>query len=185
MQLGFFYNQTRCHGCFTCSIACKDWHDLPPGAVDWRKVSTIEEGKFPELFVAFLSLSCCHCAEPACLSACPAGAISKRKEDGIVVVDQDKCWGKARCDLCLQACPYSIPQFGAEDNAKMQMCNFCLERWAENKKPICVDACPMRALDAGPLEELKAKYGDTKEAAGFTYSSQTHPSIIFKPKQRG
>ena len=47
---------------------------------------------------------------------------------------------------------------------------------------ICVEACPMRALDAGPLEELKAHYGDIQEVEGFTHSKKTKPSIIFKPR---
>ena len=82
---------------------------------------------------------------------------------------------------CKEACPYSAPQFGPEPNAKIQKCDFCLERWAEGKKPICVDACPMRALDAGPLDELKTKYGDIKEVEGFTYSTKATPAIVFKP----
>lgn len=184
MQTAFYFDQTRCHGCFTCAVACKDWHDIPAGPVSWRKVTTIENGKFPSVFVAFLSLSCCHCAEPACASACPVNAIAKREEDGIMAVDRDRCLGKNKCDLCLQACPYQIPQFGAEDNAKMQMCNFCLDRLAENKKPICVDACPMLALDAGPLSELRAKYGDRKEAVGFAHSPQVAPSVVFKLKEK-
>jgi hypothetical protein len=85
--------------------------------------------------------------------------------------------------LCLRVCPYNVPQFGAEKGSKMQKCDFCFERLDENKKPICVDACIMRALDAGALEELKAKYGYFQEAVGFTYSLSTRPSIIFKPKQ--
>ena len=85
--------------------------------------------------------------------------------------------------LCLRVCPYDAPQFGAEKGAKMQKCDLCLDRLEENKNPICVDACIMRALDAGPLEELKAKYGDIQECAGFTYSSSTKPAIIFKPKR--
>jgi anaerobic dimethyl sulfoxide reductase subunit B (iron-sulfur subunit) len=85
--------------------------------------------------------------------------------------------------LCLEACPYDAPQFGAEESAKMQKCDLCLERWAEHKKPICVDACPMRALDAGPIKELRAKYGDIKEAEGFVYSEKLTPTIAFKPKK--
>ena len=84
--------------------------------------------------------------------------------------------------LCLRACPYHAPQFGAEKGGKMQKCDFCLDRLEQNKKPICVDACIMRALDAGAMEELRAKYGDTQEAVGFAYSSTTMPSIIFRPK---
>jgi len=122
------------------------------------------------------------CIEPTCVPACPVNAISKRELDGIVVVDREACLGKDNCDMCLQACPYDAPQFGAEENAKMQKCDLCLDRWAENKKPICIDACPLRALDAGPLDELKAKYGDIKEAEGFTYSTEVIPSIVSKPQ---
>ena len=84
--------------------------------------------------------------------------------------------------LCLRVCPYDAPQFGAEEGAKMQKCDLCLDRLAENKKPICVDACIMRALDAGDVQELKARYGDVCQTVGFAYSSDTRPSVIFKPK---
>jgi len=53
-----------------------------------------------------------------------------------------------------------MPQFGAENNAKMQKCHFCLDRLDKNQKPACVDSCPMRALDAGPLDKLRGLYGD-------------------------
>ena len=182
MQMGFYFDQTRCTGCYTCVVACKDWHDVPAGPASWRRVATIEKGEYPNVFVAFLATSCYHCDQPACAAACPAEAITKRKRDGIVVVDQKKCLGKDQCDLCIQACPYEAPQFGAESKAKMQMCNLCPDRLKEGKKPICVAGCPMRALDAGPLEELKALYGETSEAEGFVFSSELKPSIVFKPK---
>ncbi len=85
--------------------------------------------------------------------------------------------------LCRDVCPYNAPQFGDETNAKMQMCDFCSDRLAENKQPICVGACPLYALDAGPLDELMAKYGDAKEAEGFVYSPDTCPSVLFRPKR--
>jgi anaerobic dimethyl sulfoxide reductase subunit B (iron-sulfur subunit) len=184
MQLGFYFDQTRCTGCCTCVVACKDWHDVPAGPASWRRVTTIEEGEFPNLFVAFLGTSCCHCAQPACISVCPADAIIKRKQDGIIVVDRDKCHGKDLCDLCLQACPYHAPQFRAEPNAKMEMCDLCFDRLEEGKKPICVEACPMRALDTGPLHELKSRYGGVVKAEGFDYSSNLQPSVIFRPKEK-
>jgi anaerobic dimethyl sulfoxide reductase subunit B (iron-sulfur subunit) len=184
MQIGFYFDQTRCTGCYACVVACKDWHDVPAGPASWRRVATIEKGEFPDLFVAFYTSSCYHCAEPACVAACPAGAITKRQEDGVVLVDQEKCLGKDQCDLCLQACTYKAPQFGDEPNAKMQMCNLCPDRLEEGKKPICVAGCPMRALDAGPIDEMVALYGDVKEAEGFTYSTELKPSIVFKPKIR-
>ena len=183
MQMGFYFDQTRCTGCFTCIVACKDWNDVDAGPASWRRVITIEKGKYPDLFVAFLSAACHHCAEPSCVSACPVNAITKREQDGVVVVDREACLGKDSCDMCLQECPYDAPQFGAEEDARMQKCDFCLSRLAENKKPACVDACPMRALDAGPIEELWARYGDIREAEGYVYSAKLLPAIIFKPKK--
>jgi anaerobic dimethyl sulfoxide reductase subunit B (iron-sulfur subunit) len=183
MQKGFYFDQSRCIGCYTCVVACKDWHDIPAGPESWRRVVSIERGKFPNLFVAYLSLACCNCARPRCIETCPAGAITKRKEDGIVVVDKKLCLGKDDCGVCKESCPYDVPQFGTEENAKMGMCDFCLDRLAANKNPICVDACPMMALDAGSMDRLKAKYGGMKEAAGFVYSAEARPSVMFKPKK--
>lgn len=181
MQIGFYFDQTRCTGCYTCTVACKDWHDIPAGPASWIRVSTIERGKFPNVFVAFFAQPCYHCVQPACVEVCPVDAVIKRAEDGIVIVDQDKCLGKDSCATCKEACPWEVPQFRA-DNAKMEKCDFCLERWAEGKNPICVDSCPMYALDAGPMEEMKAKYGGATQAAGFTWSEKCQPSVVFKPK---
>jgi anaerobic dimethyl sulfoxide reductase subunit B (iron-sulfur subunit) len=85
--------------------------------------------------------------------------------------------------LCKDVRPYSAPQFAAEEKAKMQKCDLCVDRWAESKKPICVEACPVRALDAVPIEQLKAKYGQIKDAYGFVYSATVEPSIVNKPQQ--
>ena len=182
MQMGFYFDQTRCTGCYTCVVACKDWHDVPAGPASWRRMLTIEKGTYPNVFVAFLATACYHCVKPACVDACPANAITKREQDGVVVVDREACLGKD-CGICLEVCPYQAPQFGAEDDAKMQKCTLCYKRLGKNKKPICVDACPMQALDAGPIEELQAKYGNTRQAEGFTYSVEMAPSVIFKPKK--
>jgi anaerobic dimethyl sulfoxide reductase subunit B (iron-sulfur subunit) len=57
MQLGFYVDQSRCTGCHTCVVACKDWNDLPAGPVNWRWVSSVEEGVFPKVFVGYVSLS--------------------------------------------------------------------------------------------------------------------------------
>ncbi|MBW2090900.1 MAG: 4Fe-4S dicluster domain-containing protein [Deltaproteobacteria bacterium] len=182
MQTGFYFDQTRCTGCYTCVVACKDWHDIDAGPVSWRRVITIEKGKYPNLFVAFLSAACYHCLEPACADCCPVEAISKREEDGIVVVDSDICLGKDDCGACDDACPYDAPQFGPEEDAKMQKCNLCLERLEKGEKPVCVESCPMRALDSGPVEELKAKYGNFRDAEGFVFKENLKPCFIINPK---
>jgi len=185
MQMAFYFDQTQCIGCYACMIACKDWHDVALGPVGYREVTYIEKGKYPNPYVAYINLTCHHCANPECASACPASAISKREEDGIVVVDRELCLGKGECGACLDACTYDMPRFGDEENAKMQKCNFCLDRLAESKDPICVGACPSRCLEFGPLTELTAKHGCTRDAEGFTYSENTRPSVIFKAKREG
>ncbi|MDD4859641.1 MAG: 4Fe-4S dicluster domain-containing protein [Dehalococcoidales bacterium] len=183
MQKGFYFDQSRCTGCFTCAVACKDWHDTPAGPANWIRVQALEEGKFPNTELSYLFKSCFHCAQPTCIKACPVNAITKRAEDGIVIVNRETCIGGEKCKYaCRKACRYEAPQFGAEPNAKMQKCDLCLERWGENKKPICVEACPMRALDAGTMDELKAKYGSRQEAINFTYVKRMEPSVVLKSK---
>ncbi|MDB4433462.1 4Fe-4S dicluster domain-containing protein [bacterium] len=184
MQLAFYLDQTRCTGCWTCIIACKDWNNIPAGRVSWRKVTTIQRGKYPEPFLAFLSTSCHHCADPACASACPHEAITKRAEDGIVVVDADACIGHDDCGACLEACPYHALHFGDGENPKVQKCDFCLERWSRGELPICVASCPMRALDAGPLDEIEERFGSIRQVEGFEYDETLRPSVVFKPKLR-
>ncbi|MBW2062794.1 MAG: 4Fe-4S dicluster domain-containing protein [Deltaproteobacteria bacterium] len=183
MQIGFYFDQTRCTGCGACQVACKDWHDLLAGPEKWMRILYTEKGKFPDVFVSYLVGPCFHCIDPVCIPACPVNAISKRKEDGIVVVDSQACLGSEACDFkCLKACPYDAPQFDQELGSKMQKCNFCLDRWAEEKLPVCVEACPTRALDAGSLQELESRYGQVREAEGFSYSKRTKPAVVFKPK---
>ena len=185
MQVGFYFDQTRCIGCDACIVACKDWNDVPAGTEFWMKILYNEEGKTPNIFVSYLVRLCYHCEDPICIPVCPVGAITKRKEDGIVIVDSNKCLGNEECNSkCLKACPYDAPQFGPEKGAKIRKCTFCLERHLENKIPVCVQTCRPRALYAGNLEELKAKYDEIREADNFQYSDRTKPAIIFKPKKK-
>ena len=176
-QYGFDFDVERCVECHACEVACKSFHNIEPG-VKWRRIASAWEGQYPDVRTMTISLACLHCGEPACESVCPTGAIQKRTEDGIVVVDHAKCIG---CHCCFLACPFGVPQYG--EDGKMQKCDLCLDRWVEGKKPICVAACPMRAMDAGPLDELKARYGDVREAEGFVYSGKLIPSVVFKPKR--
>ncbi|MBW1997548.1 MAG: 4Fe-4S ferredoxin [Deltaproteobacteria bacterium] len=146
------------------------------------RVRTVEEGRFPHVRVSFLAIPCYHCSDPACIKACPAGAITKRESDGIVLVDREACLGLGGCGSCKEACPYDVPQFAEAENAKMQKCHFCVDRWDKGKKPVCVEACPMRALDAGPMEFLESLYGKSQRAQGFELTDHCSPSVIFKEK---
>ena len=183
MQIGFYFDQTRCTGCGACQVACKDWNDLPAGSRNWMRVLYTEMGKFPNVFVGYLIAPCYHCQHPPCAHACPVAAIEKRDVDGIVIVDSHKCLGNIDCPVkCLKACPYGAPQFGEEKGAKMNKCDYCLDRWVANKLPACVEACPTRALDAGSMETLADRYGRGLEAVGFDYKNHTKPAVVLKSK---
>lgn len=183
--MGIYFDQARCTGCYTCVVACKDWYDIPAGPVNFMRVRCIEHGTFPVLFAAYLASPCFHCQDPPCARVCPEQAITRREGDGIVVVDPERCAGASRCPKkCLKACPWNAPQFADRPDAKMQKCQLCHERLSSGQKPICVEACPMFALDIGPLHELRAKYGSATEAEGFKYLERFGPSVVFKPKKR-
>jgi NADPH-dependent glutamate synthase beta subunit-like oxidoreductase len=91
VQRGIYFDQARCTGCFACSVACKDLHDTPAGPANWMQIKYREAGNFPDLFVSHQAVPCYQCANPVCSFVCPNDAITKRKEDGVVIVDRDKC----------------------------------------------------------------------------------------------
>lgn len=184
MQIGFYFDQTRCTGCSACRVACKDWNDIEAGPENWMYINSREQGVCPDVQVSYLANTCWHCLDPVCVQACPADAIMKREADGIVIVDKDACLGTIECDKkCLNACPYNAPQFADTAGAKMSKCNFCLDRFHEGKLPSCVESCYTRALDAGTLADLEARYGSSKEAVGFKYSKRTKPALVLKGKK--
>ena len=86
LQLGFVHNNVDCIGCRACEIACKDKNGLPPGP-RFRRVQYVEGGEFPNVYAYKVNMSCNHCAQPACLPTCPTGAIFKRKDNGVVDID--------------------------------------------------------------------------------------------------
>ena len=100
-----------------------------------------------------------------------------KTEDGIVMVDYEKCIG---CRYCEWACPYDAPQFD-EQRGIMTKCNFCYDALANGESPSCVAACPSRALEFGEREELEAKYGKLQEVAPLPSASLTDPSLIITP----
>jgi anaerobic dimethyl sulfoxide reductase subunit B (iron-sulfur subunit) len=175
-QYGFYMHTDRCVQCHACEVACKSWNNLELG-VRWRRVVDFWEGKFPQVANRTISLSCMHCDQPACAAVCPAGAISKRAEYGIVTVDQQKCTG---CRTCATACPFGAPQYGR--TGKMQKCNMCLDRLGQGKQPSCVETCPGEALQFGTLEDLTALAG---KRSGERVSAATGPAFLISGKLAG
>jgi anaerobic dimethyl sulfoxide reductase subunit B (iron-sulfur subunit) len=178
-QYGFFFDQSRCYGCQACSVACKDWHDIEPGPEKWMSVYEWETGAFPDVRIHILAWSCGHCDNPACVDACDQGALFKEDSYGAVLVDTEKCLGERNC---FAVCPYGAPKFASDaPGTKMTKCNLCVDRLAVGDKPVCVLSCPMRAFDFGPIEELRAKYGDSAQLAEMPDPSATRPNYVLKP----
>lgn len=158
--LGFSFDLARCSGCLACVTACLDQNDLPARGIRFRQVTRVETGAYPNARIAHVSLACLHCGEAPCVAVCPRGAISKRVEDGIVVVDPRACIG---CHACATVCPVGAPQFPG--GAGMAKCDLCLGRVASGLEPACVRTCPTRALAFGPLEELADRLADRTSGA--------------------
>ena len=178
-QYGFFFDQSRCYGCQACATACKDWNGIAPGPEKWMTVYEWETGTFPRTRIHTLAFSCGHCEEPACVPACPEGAIFKEDEFGAVLVDDAKCVG---CRSCAAACPFGAPKFASDDEGtKMSKCTMCIDKLSTGEQPQCALACPLRALDFGPIEELEAKYGAARSLEGMPDTSVLRPAMVFKP----
>lgn len=131
-----------------------------------------------DVFAYYMSISCNHCSDPACTKVCPTGAMHKN-EDGFVIVNEEICIG---CRYCHMACPYDAPQYDAQ-KGHMTKCDGCYSRVKAGQKPICVDACPLRALDFAPIDELRAKYGDQASIAPLPPAEITHPNLVVKPNK--
>ena len=183
-QLAMYFDGTACIGCKTCQVSCKDKNNLPLG-IKWRRVieyaggSWVSQNNFQipnNIFGYYVSIACNHCENAACVQVCPTMALTKRA-DGVVVINADQCVG---CRYCEWACPYGAPQF---DEAKgvMTKCNFCEDLVAQGKNPVCVDACPMRALEFGELSELRAKYGSVNAIEPLPPSNLTSPALVITP----
>jgi anaerobic dimethyl sulfoxide reductase subunit B len=192
-QLAFFVNSDACSGCKTCQVACKDKNNLPAG-VHWRRVYEVAAGSWQRKGEAWtstvavynLSVSCHHCADPVCGRQCSVDAIWKRP-DGIVLIDQQRC---TKCNKCRTDCPYEAIRFDAAANT-VGKCDFCADRIDAGGPPVCVTACPNRALDFGDLDDLRRRYG--ANLAGETPAppvdrvfplddpSISRPALVIKP----
>ena len=118
--------------------------------------------------------TCRQCEDPACGNACPQKAITTDSR-GIRVVDTDKCIG---CGYCHMACPYNVPEVDRSQGHSVK-CDGCADRVAAGKNPMCVDACPLRALDFGPVEEI-SKLGERASIAPLPDPSLTNPNLYVK-----
>lgn len=177
MALGFYFNMAHCTGCRACQTACNDRNDNPAHVV-FRRVSTYQVGTYPTATRVNYSAACNHCASPACVANCPTGAC-QQAEDGTVFNDQSVCIG---CQTCVNSCPYGHPQYDEANNVSGK-CDSCKAFRDNGQNPVCVDACPMRALEFGDLDELRAAHpGElVSELPILPSASETTPSLLVNP----
>lgn len=135
MAKGFVVDLKKCVGCKACVAVCKIRYELPAG-VSRRRVMVRDVDMDPKRL--FISMACNHCAEPACLLACPKGAISKDSE-GRIIQDKAKCVGCRRCEW---ACPYGAICYNMVTQ-KVDKCDGCATK-ADG--PRCAEACHAVAL---------------------------------------
>lgn len=200
-KLGLVIDLDICVGCHACATSCKEWnaggiagpltdedaYGKDPHGVWFNRVHSYEVAPDPDTRQPAMTLhfprSCLHCETPACVTVCPTGASYKRAEDGIVLVDEDKCIG---CKLCSWACPYGAREYSHVEGV-MKKCTLCVDRIynrnlaEEDRQPACVQACPTRARHFGDLGDPASKVSQlVAERAGVALL----PELGYAPVNR-
>ncbi len=121
-------------------------------------------GEYENTFMMYLPRLCEHCLNPSCAASCPSGAIYKREEDGIVLIDQEKCRGWR---MCVSGCPYKKIYYNWE-SGKSEKCTFCYPRIESGLPTVCSETCVGRIrylgvmlYDADKIEEAASVAGET------------------------
>lgn len=199
MRYGMAIDLKKCIGCQTCTIACKAENGTGPD-IFWNIVKDQESGRYPLVTRVFLPLPCMQCEDPSCVSVCPTGA-SYRRDDGIVLVDPEKCVG---CGYCVEGCPYGrrylnkrrVGYYGKEETPNEQIgysqhetgvaekCTFCSHLLEQGKEPACVKACPVKARTFGDLEDPNSEVSQlitSKKGFQLLKELGTNPSVFYLP----
>jgi anaerobic dimethyl sulfoxide reductase subunit B len=151
MTLGFYVATDHCYGCKTCTIACANEHLLSTG-VFLRRVRHIDTSD--PVGHAFVSMSCNHCDDPACVKNCPVGAYTKDEETGLVVQDHSLCIG---CKSCIEACPFHAPAYCEEDSTTYK-CDGCVQRRSIGLQPVCTIVCPSANISMDEFDTLLSSH---------------------------
>ena len=201
-QLALVIDLNVCVGCHACVTSCKEWntsgsagplvdenaYGASPTGTFFNRVQTFEAGVFPDTDTVHFPKSCLHCEDPPCVPVCPTGASYKRKEDGIVLVDYDKCIG---CKYCAWACPYGARELD-EARQVMTKCTLCVdsiydEQLAEiDRKPACVKACPTGARLFGDVKDPDSEVSKAiRERGGYALMPEwdTKPANQYLPRR--
>ena len=124
-----------------------NWEELLGGEFSKRSIDrnfdNVQKdiyGQFENTFMMYLPRLCEHCLNPACVASCPSGSIYKREEDGIVLIDQDKCRGWR---MCISGCPYKKIYYNWQ-TGKAEKCIFCSPRIEAGQPTVCSETCVCR-----------------------------------------
>jgi nitrate reductase beta subunit len=147
-------------------------------------------GQFENTFMMYLPRLCEHCLNPACVAACPSGSIYKREEDGIVLIDQDKCRGWR---MCVSACPYKKIYYNWQ-SGKAEKCIFCYPRIEVGQPTVCSETCVGRIrylgvmlYDADRIEQAAAtpREADLYQAQLDIFLDPNDPAIAAQARADG
>lgn len=171
-RMAMLIDLTRCIGCDACTVACKQENGTPMDTF-FARVLNVEVGQYPNVKRVYVPVLCNHCEDAPCLKSCPNKAIIRR-DDGIVLIDQDRCRGTG---ACTSACPYGNIYLSKSnewyldeeepyerDFVKPRLkenvarkCTYCAHRVDQGLDPACVVACPTTARIFGDIEDPHSK----------------------------
>jgi Fe-S-cluster-containing dehydrogenase component len=199
MRYGMVIDLKGCVGCMACTIACKAENQTRPG-IFWNIVRDQEFGEYPMVTRVFLPTPCMHCKEAPCIEVCPTGA-SHHREDGIVLIDDEKCIG---CKYCIEACPYGARYFNGDADGYfgaeltemekigytrhklgvVEKCTFCFHLLEQGKEPACVQTCIGKARYFGDLNDPDSKVSQlikSRHGTQLLRELGTEPSVYYLP----
>ena len=202
-QLALVIDLNVCVGCHACVTSCKEWNTSgwagpltdqdpygpSPTGTFFNRVQTFEVGTYPDTETVHFPKSCLHCEEPPCVPVCPTGASYKREDNGVVLVDYDKCIG---CKYCSWSCPYGARELD-EQQQVMKKCTLCIDRITDmtlserDRKPSCVLACPASARLFGDVHDPASEVSVAiRERAGYQLMPEwgTQPSNHYLPRRK-
>lgn len=152
-----FVEVEKCLACRSCEIACAVEHshskELVPSLREETKPRSRTKIEADLRFNSF-PLQCRHCKDPYCLDACISAALSRRSDTEPIILDEGRCVG---CWMCVMVCPFGVIKPGKEKQIALR-CDFCQDKEA----PVCVTACPTKALFFGEITEFKKRLKSNK-----------------------